>query len=204
MENEVIKKHVGAIVTATFNSLKFIYEHHQENGPKDPRFGVSRLVFPKYSDDTTRLSEQELRFLFVEKFNQYCHLHGLSWYYSVETPTKYKYIFSDHNNKIEPRMDEDGQSAMVDLAIHKDDDLKRIALIEFKALNPNASCFDKDFVKLENEPADLTFFIMYVKSHDNGTIDSLKLKIGKKSENTEFICYDLTKGEEIQKEILRK
>ena len=201
MEKEEIKKHIDAIIKTTFNTLKFVYEHHKENDPQDPQFGVSRLVFPKYSDSTPRLSEQELRFVFVEKFNQYCSLHGLPWYYSVETPTDFKYIFSDHNNKIEPRKDENGQSAMVDLAIHGEN-LKRLALIEFKALNPDASCFDKDFVKLENEPADLTFFIMYVKSHDIGTINSLKLKIGKKSENTEFICFDLTKGEEIHKEIL--
>lgn len=45
---------------------------------------------------------------------------------------------------------------MIDLSIHNDK-FDRIALIEFKALNPEESAFAKDFCKLSNEPTCLTF-----------------------------------------------
>lgn len=197
-----ISVHISTIIQYTFQALKDAYDHQKEGYDCEPKMSLSRIVFPKYSDGETRLSEQELRFVFVDIFNKYCASHFLNWYYSVETPTMYKYKFSDKGHKIEPvRDDENGQSAMIDLAIH-DSKLNRIALIEFKALNPDESCFSKDFVKLENEPNVLTYFLMYVKSHDNGTIKSLKLKVDSKADNTEFICYDLTTGKPIQNEII--
>lgn len=197
-----ISVHISTIIQYTFQALKDAYDHQKEGYDCEPKMSLSRIVFPKYSDGETRLSEQELRFVFVDIFNKYCVSHFLNWYYSVETPTVYKYKFSDKGHKIEPvRDDENGQSAMIDLAIH-DSKLNRIALIEFKALNPDESCFSKDFVKLENEPNVLTYFLMYVKSHDNGTIKSLKLKVDSKADNTEFICYDLTTGKPIQNEII--
>lgn len=203
MKQEEIKKYIGAIIQYTFEALRDVFEHQKEGIDHNPIGSLSRITFPLYSDGKTmRLSEQELRFVFVEMFNKYCTEHHLNWYYSVETPTKYKYKFSDKGSKIEPKLDNDnGQSAMVDLAIH-DADLNRLALIEFKALNPDVSCFAKDFVKLENEPDVLTYFLMYVKSHDMGTIESLNLKIEKKASNTEFVCYDLTTGKPIQNEII--
>ena len=197
-----ISVHISTIIQYTFQALKDAYDHQKEGYDCEPKMSLSHIVFPKYSDGETRLSEQELRFVFVDIFNKYCASHFLNWYYSVETPTVYKYKFSDKGHKIEPvRDDENGQSAMIDLAIH-DSKLNRIALIEFKALNPDESCFSKDFVKLENEPNVLTYFLMYVKSHDNGTIKSLKLKVDSKADNTEFICYDLTTGKPIQNEII--
>lgn len=210
MEKEEIKSHIDEIIKRTFKTLKFVYDNQQEKHPNDPNYGKSRLIFPKYSetfrDGETRLSEQELRFLFVEQFNKYCSENKPKWYYSVETPTEFKYQFSDQGNKIEAQKSENGQSAMVDMSIleKKENGFERIALIEFKALNPDASCFEKDFVKLDGEPVELTYFIMYVKSHDKGTIKSLKLKIEKKSSNTEFRCYDLESGQQIEQEILEK
>lgn len=201
-EKSKISVHISTIIQYTFQALKDAYDHQKEGYDCEPKMSLSRIVFPKYSDGETRLSEQELRFVFVEMFNKYCAEHHLNWYYSVETPTKYKYKFSDKGSKIEPKLDNDnGQSAMVDLAIH-DADLNRLALIEFKALNPDVSCFAKDFVKLKNEPNVMTYFLMYVKSHHNGTIKSLKLKVDSKADNTEFICYDLTTGKPIQNEII--
>lgn len=94
-----------------------------------------------------------------------------------------------------------GQSAMIDLSIHNDK-FDRIALIEFKALNPEESAFAKDFCKLSNEPTCLTFFIMIVKSHDNGTITNIHKKIESKGAETEFYCFDLEKGEDISKKII--
>lgn len=194
MTAEEKKSHIQTIIQDTFEALKDAYEHQKEGYDHKPNKPFSRIVFPKYSDGETRLSEQELRFIFVEEFNKYCASCHLDWYYSVETPTVYKYKFSDKGNKIEPmRDDEKGQSAMVDLAIH-DAEFNRIALIEFKALNPDKLCFLKDFVKLENEPDVLTYFLMYVKSYDKGTIKSLKSKIESKDPLINFVCYDLTTG----------
>lgn len=194
MKQEEIKSHIQTIIQYTFEALKDAYDHQKEGYDRKPVKPLTRIVFPKYSGDETRLSEQELRFIFAEEFNKYCACYHLEWYYSVETPTVYKYKFSDKGNKIEPmRDDKNGQSAMVDLAIH-DADFNRIALIEFKALNPDKLCFLKDFVKLENEPDVLTYFLMYVKSYDNGTIKSLKSKVDSKDAFINFYCYDLTTG----------
>ena len=208
MTNE---EHINKIIENTFATLKDVYDHQKEKDNQSthiPRY--SRVIFPKYSNEETRLSEQELRFIFVEKFNQYCEANNLEWFYSVETPTEYKYRFSDKGHKIEPiRDDEKGQSAMVDLAIHAPN-FKRIALIEFKALNPDPDCFSKDFVKLKAEFHEnqnlLTYFVMYIKAYAINktnpaydTLQSLSNKIhaldesGKefKDKNTKFYCYVL-------------
>ena len=95
---------------------------------------------------------------------------------------------------------------MFDLTIH-DECFKRIALIEFKALNHNESCFSKDFLKLREEGTEiLTYFIMYIKSYDSKTKNNLYNKIFKatdddkinyKDTNTNLYCYALEppKGE---------
>lgn len=75
---------------------------------------------------------------------------------------------------------------MIDLSIHNDK-FDRIALIEFKALNPEESAFAKDFCKLSNEPTCLTFFVMIVKSHDNGTITNIHKKLSQKALKQSFI-----------------
>lgn len=203
------KDHIEAIIEQTFESLELVYVTNQENSQIKPTPRVSRIMFPKYSkqyrNGETRLSEQELRFLFVEQFNKYCNANSLDWLYSVETPTEYKYKFSDNGEKNKkPRKAEEGekgQSAMVDFVIH-DENKKRIALIEFKALNPDTLCFKKDFAKLNAEPVENTYFIMYVKSHDNGTIDSLKTKVSTDIGKAKFYCYDLESGKRIDTEIV--
>ena len=135
----------------------------------------------------------------MEQFNDYCAKNNLKWYYSVETPTEHKYTFTDKNNP--HKDDENGQSAMVDLCIHNEK-LKRIALVEFKALNPDKFCYKKDFCKLKAEKEDKpeleTFFIMMVKSADNGTLESINAKIQNKDPQTIFRCYKLEgEGEDI-------
>ena len=140
-----------------------------------------------------------------EQFNKYCEANQWNAYYSVETPTEEKYVFSKEHIKVVPYKadgkEKTGQSAMIDLSIHNDK-FDRIALIEFKALNPEESAFAKDFCKLSNEPTCLTFFIMIVKSHDNGTITNIHKKIESKGAETEFYCFDLEKGEDISKKII--
>lgn len=205
------KEHVKKIIAQTFEVIKKVYDNQKEEFGNSSEFceSGSRIIFPKYSgryrNGETRISEQELRFIFVEQFNKYCKKNSWNAYYSVETPTEEKYIFSEKGDKNCPyKVDGEGkggQSAMIDLSIHNDK-FDRIALIEFKALNPEESAFAKDFCKLSNEPTCLTFFIMIVKSHDNGTITNIHKKIESKGAETEFYCFDLEKGEDISKKII--
>ena len=196
-----IKNIINEITTKTFDVLKKVYANQKEGCEFTQCDNGSRLIFPHYStvyrDGETRISEQELRFVFIEQFNAYCAENNLKLFYSVETPTEYKYTFTDKNN---PHKDENGQSAMVDLCIH-DEKLERIALIEFKALNPDEFCYEKDFCKLNEEkganPELETFFIMMVKKSDTSTYGNIRKKIENKGEHTVFRCYDLEAGKEI-------
>ena len=200
------KDHIEAIIELTFQELSKL---GTESGTPPKDGCKSRLIFPSKRDTDkkgvriVRYSEQELRFLFVEQFNQYCQNNHLNWFYSVETPTKYKYRFSEEKDtpKVDP---EKGQSAMFDLTIYNKQ-FNRIALIEFKAGNPAEEDFTKDFLKLREEGADiLTFFIMYVQSYQRNddpnydTIASLHRKIeeptdakGKFKQGTKLYCYVL-------------
>ena len=205
------KQHVINIIDQTFEVIKKVYDTQKEDFGNSSELckSGSRIIFPKYSgryrNGGTRISEQELRFIFVEQFNKYCEANKWNAYYSVETPTEEKYVFSKEHIKVVPYKadgkEKTGQSAMIDLSIHNDK-FDRIALIEFKALNPEESAFAKDFCKLSNEPTCLTFFIMIVKSHDNGTITNIHKKIESKGAETEFYCFDLEKGEDISKKII--
>ena len=197
-----IKNIINEITTKTFDVLKKVYANQKEGCEFTQCDNGSRLIFPHYStvyrDGETRISEQELRFVFIEQFNAYCAENNLKLFYSVETPTEYKYTFTDKNNP--HRDDENGQSAMVDLCIHNEK-LERIALVEFKALNPDEFCYEKDFCKLNEEkganPELETFFIMMVKKSDTGTYGNIRKKIENKGEHTVFRCYDLEAGKEI-------
>lgn len=201
---DIIKSHIARIIDNTFEMVSKVYANNKENSPKKEAIG-SRLVFPHYSTNyrngETRISEQELRFIFVEQFITYCDDNNLEWYYSVETPTEKKYSFTNNN----PRCSEDGQSAMIDLTIH-DENFNRIAIIEFKALNPKRFCFEKDFVKLssETEGTDiLPYFIMMIKSSDQETLKSIASKVCAKGDTTLFRCIQLEDtSKEITKDIL--
>ncbi len=213
-ENELVKKHIKAIVENAFKTIGLVYKGQKENEVIKTNDSSSRIVFPlkrknKDEEDEVRISEQELRFVFVEEFNKYCNDGKWDAYYSVETPTRERYDFSDKDNPQKVDLPK-GQSAMVDLSVFLKNDenkLKRVALIEFKALNPGKPAFDKDFCKLKNEPdSPATFFVMIVKSHDGRTIKSLHEKIEAKDSNTEFYCYDLEEGKEgkdISEEIIK-
>ena len=77
------KDHVRIILNDTFNIIGETYKYQKEDCHFAPA-GKSRLIFPKKSDGTIRVSEQELRFIFVEQLNEYVRKN---WdvYYSVET-----------------------------------------------------------------------------------------------------------------------
>ena len=216
MEDEIVKNHIDVIITNTFNTISEVYRTQMEN----QKIGTynnnsSRIIFPlkresKDKKEEFRISEQELRFVFVEEFNKYC---SKNWdaYYSVETPTSKRYDFS--NKEMPCKVDyPNGQSAMVDFSIFlkEQDKLTRVALIEFKALNPDKQSYMKDYVKLLNEDQKFVYFIMIVKSANDRTIKSIAEKIKASYDNAgldtekkvEFRCLDLGTGKEISSIIL--
>lgn len=191
---------IEKIIGNTFNAIQDAYCYQAENAPEldNPnRQKLSRVVFPQKRDETKRISEQELRLVFVEQLNKAIY-EGWDVYYSVETPTRD--TFSGFSNGETPKQDEKGRSGIFDLVIFNNQ-LMRIALIEFKANNASDNEHMKDFVKLSNpkEGDALRYFIEIVKSYDNGTLSSLRSK----TEGYEFMfrCWSLEEGKEITKEI---
>ena len=194
--NNVTKQKIVDILDNTFSVLDRCYANNDEASSKaDFIKAGSRLIFPRYSKKyrggVRRISEQELRFLFIEQFIQYCQNPETLWdvYYSVETPTEWKYKFS---GEINPRKteDESGQSAMIDVCI-QDKTGKRICLIEFKAGNPDEFCYVKDFVKLNAEEG-LSFFVQLLESQNKGTMENIiKEKIGSDLGDTNYVCHTI-------------
>ncbi|MDM8304858.1 hypothetical protein [Phocaeicola salanitronis] len=202
MEN---KEHIEAIINRTFEIIKKVYDYQQEKfeGPKG--ISGSRIIFPQKrqgeasetEQDITRVSEQELKLIFIEQLNKEIK-EGWDVYYSVETPTEKKYRFK---GKDKPEQDESGRSANFDLVIHNNK-FERIALIEFKANNPKPNDYLKDIVKLNEENYEgkvLRYFVQIVKNSDKGTENSLQKKM--KDNEDIFWCYSLEKGEIINSPI---
>lgn len=144
-----------------------------------------RLIFPNtfpsvkegktYTEEEllkhTRISEQELRFLFVEQFLQE---PNNGYYYSVETPTENKYRFGDTNETIKP--DSTGRSASIDMCVfEKDLENKYIRYlnIEFKNENASKKSISKDVLKLMHEKENGAFIIL-LKNTDAGSLNNKK------------------------------
>ncbi len=211
MEEQIVKDHIKVIIDNTFKTINEVYRTQKENQEIERNNNSSRIIFPLKRDskgrkEEFRISEQELRFVFVEEFNKYCNKKNWDAYYSVETPTSKRYDFSKKEKPC--KVDSpNGQSAMVDFSIFlkEQDKLTRVALIEFKALNPDKQSYMKDYVKLLNEDQKLVYFIMIVKSANARTSNSIAEKIDAsyanarldKEKKVEFRCLDLGTGKEI-------
>ncbi len=143
---------------------------YEKNSLKEVEFS-NQLIFPKKYNKTNRISEQELRFLFIEKFKaQYPNL-----YYSVETPTQQKYKFGKIITDIKPNI---GRSASLDMCIfesQKEKEFKRKLNIEFKFDNVSNFKIQKDFLKLINEDQNGAF-IHLLKNTDSGTLSNSNTK----------------------------
>lgn len=197
------EKCIEEVIGNTFKAVQdaFIYQTEKVPDLDNPqRQKLSRIVFPKKRDETTRISEQELRFVFVEQLNKKIIEEDWNVFYSVETPTLDGYSgFSEGET---PRQDDNGRSGEFDLVIFNEK-MQRIALIEFKANNASEHDHEKDFVKLNNNKEGndkvLRYFIEMVKSFDNGTLSSLHGKIERNEPM--FRCWSLEKGRDITKEI---
>lgn len=159
----------------------------------------SHLMIPAYSDgQVLRISEQELRFIFVEQLSKVIERERL--YYSVETPTKNRYRFSPTIKKIENvkcdplnfkvrqyvatgiQLNKDDKklfvSANIDLVLH-DENGGRIALIEFKGNESTIANYTKDFLKLAYEEKEngqcLKYFIQVLsKNQRKNTIKMIQ------------------------------
>ena len=141
------------------------YMHHREFHAKTPLMEgkpSTLLVFPRFfhgkdrEDKTTgwtRISEQELRFAFVQAFHEYVCEHKCKYYYSVEPPTVDNYTFSKvekgKRKKIDPIIGK-GQSGNFDMAIY-DENLKRVCLIEFKCGYVTPQAINEVKAKLTNK-----------------------------------------------------
>lgn len=188
MEDQNLKNAIDSILKETFKEISNAYKWQKEkrdNSESAAGSSKSLIVFPKYKDtndtndtnDTkykTRVSEQELRFIFVETFNNHFN-NNRNKFYSVETPTNKSYVFDKDNGG--PKVVSDkgkneknkGVSARIDLVImakEADGTFKRVALIEFKAHNPDVNDYKKDICKLineeENNPECLKYFIQII------------------------------------------
>jgi hypothetical protein len=189
--------HINKIIDTTFKVIQEVFEKQKECGGVCNKSPKSRIIFPRKRTEDVRVSEQELRFVFVEQLNEEVK-KGWDVYYSVETPTIDTYRFKD----VEPRIDPKGQSASFDLVIH-DKGYHRIALIEFKAKNADEHEHKKDFVKLDNPKEGEgieRFFIEIVKGTDSGTINNLGLKTA--GYKGCFRCWSLDWAREITQDII--
>ena len=112
---------------------------------------TSRLIFPQYRDKSARYSEQELKQIFLHKIE-----NNTNYFYSVETPTKHVYHFSDTEMplvKETHEKDDKYESARFDVSHYSENNIDSLAsCIEFKHNNPDEKkgiC--KDFLKLAKE-----------------------------------------------------
>lgn len=176
---------------------------------------VSHLMIPAYSArQVLRISEQELRFIFVEQLSKVIAEERL--YYSVETPTKNRYRFSPTKNKIENvecdplnfgvsqyvatgiQLNKNDKklfvSANIDLVLH-DQNGGRIALIEFKGNESTIANYTKDFLKLAYEEKEngqcLKYFIQVLsKNQRKETNKKIKAVIDTESkEGIDYRCF---------------
>ena len=162
---EKFKKDLDNVINKTFDILR-----EKSSG--------SRLVFPTYSNGNgkRRVSEQELRFVFVEQLQELLEKYDL--FYSVETPTHDKYKFTENRENVVPEIDEKGQSANFDLTI-VDKDRKTIAIIEFKAKMASEHEYAKDLCKLwnPNEKSSYKYFLNLFEKIEKGTQKSFEEKL---------------------------
>ena len=178
MATENLKGKIEEIIKDSFKELEKIYLCCCDNQSMNTERGV---IFPRYSKQNIRVSEQELRCVFIQELCE----RGL--HYSVETPTIKKYTFTDKDNpKVYDEKDSDcGESARIDLTIHDKNDLnKRLCIIEFKAHGGTSEHnYKKDLLKLYAEPdGSLRYFIQIFESFNGGTSNSVKDKLKKSSE----------------------
>ena len=153
--------------------------------------GDGYLIFPKKRDGTTRVSEQEARFLLVK------HLEKNKCRYAVEAPTMLTYRFTGKKEL----------SGNIDICVYKNE--KRSNLVELKANNYRNNHLSNDFEKLffdinEETDRDLHNYFIHILENNNPNMEKYfnagittaieKKKDNKKKSNvTIFLCILKTK-----------
>lgn len=129
------------------------------------------VIYPLKRDQTVRISEQEARVLCCGLLN------NLSLYYSIETPTKQRYVQKGKKKE--------GMSAQIDLTMFRFNDKSfiRICNIEFKAHNCGKGEIAKDIEKLVREKINGNWFHI-LKNTNRGTMTRLFKKF-----NDSFLHY---------------
>lgn len=189
------------------DSLKELKKIAHENGVANKE-QKSRLIFPKKrSNDLSRISEQEARFLFIRELEKKERKHD--FYYSIETPTNNVYQFSEGGKKIKPKIGK-GQSASIDVTLYTKEDnrFQRKHLIEFKQGNIN-TC-EKDFLKLLFDTDGLHNFYINIIERENlskrntlesivnkyqNAINDLKKENQKYNSRLTIILFNISDGE---------
>ena len=112
----------------------------------------SQLIFPCYRDGNERRSEQELRqivFRHVEEDKD------KTYFYSIETPTKYVYCISNSEKPIGKENHETGdhhRSGNYDVTLYSENKIESlVTCIEFKHGYQDEEDICKDFLKLAKE-----------------------------------------------------
>ena len=197
-----LNERIETILDETFKVIDTVFSCHRETINFHPG-KESRLVFPRYSlkhkDETerepeTRVSEQELRFAFVEKFNEICNKEKWPYYYSIETPTEKRYVFA---KETEPRVakKDEGVSGQFDLVVYNDQG-ERICYIEFKAGMSPEKEFAKDFLKQNKEVLNHEAYFVHLLSDsaDINTLNRIKNNRIIKRDRVKYVCH-IIKGE---------
>jgi len=133
-----------------------------------------QLIFPNKEQakgDIKRISEQELRLLFIEEFKK----SDEDLFYSIETPTKEKYKFGKTYEEIVKNAGIHKTSASLDMCVFKNtsDKYKRVLNIEFKHKNTGIKNIAKDILKLLREEQNGAF-IHLLNNTDRGTLCNAK------------------------------
>lgn len=143
-------------------------------------------------DNKQRISEQELKYAFLELFIKDFDMKGYE--YSVETPTGKTYKFTENGKKIVPVCG-NGRKANIDVVIFNGN--KRVAIIEFKAGNSDEHSHAKDFLKLREEEGDdlIRIFAEIYSETDSKTLSSIQRKLYNGyvdiGDNTDFLGFSL-------------
>lgn len=190
---------VDDLIVETFNKCVYLKNENNESENDKENINDLRLIYPKKDRGSKiRISEQELKLVFLNTFN--IKSKNSLFYYSVECPTICKHDFKDKPNcnkcpKYDPekckliyKERKKPISARVDVCIYKkeeniikekDDIFKRHILIEFKSKNTKNRSICKDFYKLAVElnpkysNAEKAYFILILDGFDAGTRESL-------------------------------
>lgn len=176
MDKEQLKSVIEKVINDTFDSITELFKNNNDNN------GLTRLFFPKYvhgvNSGEIRVSEQELRQLFIEEFSKNPDVIRFNLRYSVETPTQGSYIFSEE-------VLGNGRSGNFDLTIIEDGDI--VAIIEFKA--GNAQSYKNDIEKLTNteEGDSLRYLVNILVGADNGTVKSINGKFQSSADGNRIV-----------------